>query len=87
MQNLADMLIESYSYLRFLLYIKNVKICFYSAMVQKSIIYNKALPHIIYTISCFTLFYFVILCYNTVLCPINVYIYIYIHTQPCIHRL
>ena len=56
MQSLANMLIDNYSYLRSLLYIVNVSICFYSAMVQNSILHTEALPHIIFTVSCCILF-------------------------------
>ena len=59
MQNVAIMLIDNYSYLRLLFYIRNVNICFYSVVVNYTI---KALPHIIYTISFCVLFCLVILC-------------------------
>ena len=40
---LGQTLIDNYSYLRFISYIKNGNICLYSAMVQNSILYNNAL--------------------------------------------
>ena len=46
MQNLANMVRDNYSYVRLLLY--NVYICFYSDVVQNSILYNEAYS-ILYT--------------------------------------
>ena len=72
MQNLANMSIDNYSYLRLLFYNKNVRMCFYFAMAQNnSILYDKALPHIIYTISCCILFCLVMLSDNTMLYEIS----------------
>ena len=84
MQNLAAMFTDNCSYLRLLFYIKNVNFCFHSAMVQNSILHNKALPHIIYKISCCILFCLTLLCDHTMLYSMKKYsgyIYIYIYTQ------
>ena len=67
MQNLANMILDNYSYLRLFVYIKHVNMCVCTAMVHNSILYNKAIPHIVYTISCCVLFCLIILCHNTML--------------------